>query len=839
MNAVPNASVSAAQAVELWRSGRHLEAQWMCEALVTAGEDAEALSLLAEIHVAAGRPAQAVDSLQRLIRARAPDAATHRRLGNALLASGDISAAVDSYREAVKLDPHNVRGHNNLGQALVRLGRCAEASASYERAIELDPRYAIAHNNLGIVLYEQGEYERAVACYGRAIGLDGSFAEAHYNCGNALQRLDRAEAALERYDRALALRPVFVEALFARCNSLQRLKRFEAAVESYERALAIAPDRAAVLSNCASVLLTLQRPEEALRCCERAIALEPDFAEAYNNLAGALRSLHRYDEAAAACDRALQLKPDYAAALSNFSNILLACHRLPEAIDYCRRAIVLAPQSVEARSQLGWALTLDKRLEEAVEAYTRLLEIAPEYPHAIGFLMGARQACCDWSQYDEGCSRVIRAVREGKLAAHPFGFLAISESLELQLRCAQAFAADQLPSTPRLQRNGGHYERDRIRIAYLSADFHQHATAMLMAGLFEAHDRAGFETVAISFGPSDSSAMRLRLERAFDRFIDVREMSDAQVVQLMQSLEIDIAVDLKGYTGDSRPGIVARRPAPVQVNYLGYPGTMGLDQVDYIVADRVVLPPEHQVHYSERAVYLPECYQVNDDKRVIAERTPPREELGLPPAGFVFCCFNNHYKITPVMFDIWMQLLQRVSGSVLWLLEDNAAASRNLRSEAEKRAVNQGRLVFARRCPPEEHLARQRRADLFLDTLPYNAHTTTSDALWAGLPVLTCLGSAFPGRVAASLLSAVGLPELITHSLEEYAARAVELASDKNRLSDLRARLARNRDSCPLFDTARFCRHLEAAYTLMWRRHQDGLPPETFTVPPLAADTRV
>lgn len=834
MSSVHDAGASVAQAAALWRSGRRVEAQSMCEALLSLRDDADALSLLAEMRASAGRHQQAAELLRRFIRMRRADASAHRRLGNALLAGGDISGAIDSYRDAVALEPNNVRGHNNLGQALMRFGLREEARQSYERAIALEPRYAIAHNNLGIVLYDQGEYEKAVTCYERAVELDPAFAEAHYNCGNALQRMDRSQDALEHYDRALALRPAFVDVQFARCNALQQLKRFETAAEGYQRALALAPDHAEGLSNYASALLALKRPEEALRHCERAIALKPDCAEAHNNLAGALRGLHRYDEAAAACEHALRLKPEYAAALSNFANILLACNRLPETIEYCRRAIALDPASAEARTQLGWALMLDKRLEEAAQAYAGLLEFAPDHPYAMGSLLGARMGCCDWTDYEATSAKVIESVRQGKLAVHPFGFLPLSESPELQLQCSKLFVTDQLPKGLRSQWIGARGPHDRIRVAYLSADFHQHATAMLMAGLFEAHDRQKFETVAISFGPADSSAMRERLERSFDRFIDVRQRSDAEIAQLMESLEIDIAVDLKGHTGDSRTGIVARRAAPIQVNYLGYPGTMGLDSIDYILADPIVLPPEHRPHYTERVVYLPDCYQVNDNQRVIAGRTPTRAKLGLTATGFVFCCFNNHYKINPTIFDIWMRLLQRIPDSVLWLLEDNAAAARNLRREAVTRDVDPLRLVFAPRCAPDEHLARHRCADLFLDTLPYNAHTTTSDALWAGLPVLTCLGNAFPGRVAASLLSAVGLPDLITYSLDGYETRAVELASDPEQLSDLRSRLEQNRDRCPLFDTARFCRHLESAYTLMWRRHQGGLPPESFAVPPVA-----
>jgi predicted O-linked N-acetylglucosamine transferase (SPINDLY family) len=357
--------------------------------------------------------------------------------------------------------------------------------------------------------------------------------------------------------------------------------------------------------------------------------------------------------------------------------------------------------------------------------------------------------------------------------------------------------------------------------------------AYCLAGLFEMHDSARFETIAVSLGPDAPGKTRSRLEGAFERFIDVYSKSDREVAQLLRDLEIDIAVDLMGFTAGSRTRIFAFRAAPVQVSYLGYPGTMGAEYIDYILADRIVIPEPHHPYYTEKVVYLPDTYQVNDSKRVIADRTPARAAAGLPEEGFVFCSFNNNYKISPPLFDVWMRLLDKVTGSVLWLYESNAAAMRNLKKEAADRGIAPERLVFAPKIKIEDYLARHRLADLALDTLPYNGHGTTSDALWAGLPVLTCLGTTFAGRVAASVLNAIGLPELITHSLEEYEALALELATNGKRLADIKSKLARNRGTYPLFDTDRFRRHIEAAYTTMWERHQRGEPPASFAVAPI------
>ncbi len=797
---------TAARAQQLWRAGQREEAQRLCERLVERQAEAEwqraeALSLLAEMHEAAGRGAQALTSLARLVELQPLQASVWRRLGNAQLAAGQAQAAQVSYERSIEIEPGNVRSYNNLGQALMRLGLRAEAIACYEQALRLDASYAPGHNNLGLALYEQGQFERALECYRRALELDGGLLEAHCNYGNALLRLGQREQALA----------------------------------SYERGLALQADHLGLLCNAANVLLVLKRPQQALVYGERAVAHHARSAEAHNNRAGALRQLHRYQEALAACEQALALKADYAEALANLGSVWLSLNRPLEALGCCDRALALRPQLPEAYYNRGAALLALRRAPEAAQAYERLLQVAPQYKDALGALINARALSCDWRQYDQLIGQLRERVLEGEPVTQPLTFLLVSDSPAAQLRCAHAAVGELFPiyPTPLPQRTP--YRHQKIRIAYLSADLHQHATGYVLAGMFEAHDRERFDTVAISYGPDDGSSMRQRLRAAFGQFIDAQLMADADVAQLLQSLEIDIAVDLKGHTRDSRPGILAPRPAPVQVSYMGYPGTTALPHIDYLIADAIVIPPEHRQHYSEQVVYLPECYWVNDAARVIGERTPGRFEAGLPPTGFVYCCFNGNHKITPAMFERWMQILQRVPGSVLWLLADDAVVVNNLRHEAELRGVDGQRLVFASRQPSEQHLARHRLAELCLDTLPYNAHTTACDALWAGLPVLTCIGNAFPGRVAASVLQAVGLGELVVESLDDYVGRAVQLAANAGRLGEIRARLADNLYRYPLFDTRRFCRHLEAAYHTMWERSERGQAPASFAVEALPA----
>jgi len=438
---------------------------------------------------------------------------------------------------------------------------------------------------------------------------------------------------------------------------------------------------------------------------------------------------------------------------------------------------------------------------------------------------------CDWSDFAGSCAQLLGAVDQGRAAALPFQLLATPASPEQQLLVARLYAARKFGAARTPLWRGERYAHRRIRVAYLSADLRDHPITALTAGLFERHDRTRFETVAISFKSDSHNQVRARLSALFDRFIDASRMSDLGVARLVRELEIDIAVDLNGHTEGSRPNVFAWRPAPVQVNYLGYAATLGAPAWDYIVADRFVIAESEHGHYDEKVVYLPGSFMVNDSGRNISARTPSRAEAGLPENGFVFCCFNNSFKITPDVFDVWMRLLGGVAGSVLWLSASNATAVVNLRREAERRGVAPDRLIFAPRVPlNEDHLARLRLADLFVDTLYYNAHATAADALWAGVPVLTCPGATFASRVAGSLLGAVGLPELVTNSLEGYEALALRLARDPVCLAALRQQLARNRDLAPLFDTDRFTRNIEAAYTTMCERAERGESPRSFAV---------
>jgi protein O-GlcNAc transferase len=536
-----------------------------------------------------------------------------------------------------------------------------------------------------------------------------------------------------------------------------------------------------------------------------------------------------FEAAAQLMGEALKLDPNSPELWSNRGTALVAAKHHEAALASFNRALELNPGFLGAIANRAHALFELQRYAEAIPDYEKLLARDPGHAYSAGNLLFCRLQCCDWPSLETDRRTIIARLRMGQRVVPPVLSLALLDSAVDQRGAAQILARDKFPPAQALWR-GETYHHDRIRVAYVSADFHAHATAVLTTGVLEAHDRSRFETVAISYGRDDGSAMRGRLSRAFDRFIDVRGKSDMDIARLIREIEVDIAVDLKGYTSEARPAVFSSRPAPLQVNYLGFPGTMAVPFMDYLIGDSIVVPEAHKPFYAEKVIWLPDTYQPNDRSREAADAAVDRAGAGLPPAGIVFCCFNNSYKIQPNMFDVWMRLLKGVEGSVLWLLADNDTATLNLQREAAVRGVDPARLVFAPRTRLPEHLARHRLADLFLDTLPYNAHTTASDALWMGLPVVTCKGETFAGRVAASVLHAAGLPELVTDSLDDYEALALRLARDPVALTDIKAKLVDRRETMRLFDVARFTRHIEAAYVTMHERQRRGQAPASFAV---------
>jgi protein O-GlcNAc transferase len=567
--------------------------------------------------------------------------------------------------------------------------------------------------------------------------------------------------------------------------------------------------------------------EVAVDLLRSAIEANPESAAAANDLGSVLAHLGRTTEAIPAFRRAIELAPAYPEAHNNLANISQMTGNLEEAVASYQTAVRLRPEYAEAYRNLASALRRLGRMEEAAAALEKAVSIDPSYVEAVALLVHQLKDLCGWRMVDDLTKRLIRSVEDGSGAINPFLFLTLETTPRQQRKCAEQWAQAR-----RLAVNGTAQipvERDRITIGYLSADFQEHATAHLISELFELHDRSRFRVIGYSYGADDGGAARARLRDSFDLFVDFEHVSHASAAARIRADAVDILVDLKGYTTDARPEIMALRPAPIQVSYLGYPGTMGTRAIDYVLVDRFVVPADQQEHFTETLVHLPHCYQVNDRRRPMA-RAHSRAEYGLPENGFVFCCFSSPHKITPPIFDIWMRLVERVPGSVLWLLETSPAAMANLRRQAEARLKSGSeRLKFAPSVTNAEHLARFAVADLFLDTLPYNAHTLTSDALWGGCPVLTSTGETFASRVAGSILHAAGLPQLVTSTLAEYEATALRLAGDRAELDMLRARIQKSRMEGPLFDTPRFTHTIETAFEWMMmqkasRRTDQTLP---------------
>ena len=709
-----------------------------------------------------------------------------RKLKSALdaLTHGQVGEAEILYRQVLGKEPRSWLALHHLGVILCERGEYASAEELLRKSLAINGENGAAYSTLGVVLMKQQKLDEALVAHRHAVRLEPNNPDSHNNCATTLAKQQKPKEAAHFYRKAIELKPDYFVAHYNLAGILQRDKQLDEAVAAYRRAIAINPNFAEAYTNLALALSSQGKLDEALVAYRRSIALNPNLAETYNNLGLCLDKLLRPDEAIEAFRQAIAVRPDFGDAACNLATLLGKREKFEEAVEACRYALAIDPNNAAAE----------------VELITRLRHL------------------CDWTNYASNTRRLFALGNK----VEPFVFLNVPSTAADELACAQAWIA----KTPR----GMPFAHDRarppgrIRIGYLSADLRAHATAFLMAELFELHDRSRFETFAYSYGYNDNSDVRQRLETAFDHFVDVYAAPAPEIARRIYDDHIDILIDLKGYTGQAQPEILIDRPAPIQVNYLGFPGTMGADFIDYIIGDPVVTPLEHQPFYAEKIVQLPNCYQPNDTKRAIAP-TPTRRACGLPEQGFVFCAFNSAHKFTPEIFDVWMRLLAAVPGSVLWALSRSSTTEQNLRREAAARGIAPERLIFAPTQPLAEHLARHRLADLFLDTLPYNAHTTASDALWAGLPVVTCAGETFAGRVAGSLLRAVGLPELVTTSLADYENAALALAREPQKLTALKDKLARNLRTAPLFDTVRFTKDLEAAYVRMWDLRCAGEAP--------------
>lgn len=783
----------------------------------------------------------------------------------ALHKAGQLDAAADIYKSVLKKDPRDFDANLYLGMVLVQQSDYDPAVYRLQTAIKVNPQSALALVNLGVALSAQERYGDAAEAFETALRLKPGFADAQARLAYALYRSGRHDKALAAYDALLAARAADPALLNDRGCLLRDMKRYDDAAASLRQALALAPDDAQTHINLGHVLFDDQSFNAAADAYHAALTRAPRNGDAREGYIKSLKAANRDDELEAAITQALaeSAEGDAGKLLLDLGHALRKKKKFAEAIDAYARAAQADSQNPDIFFYWGLLLYDLGRYDAAAEAYGHMLQLKPDagaayqgraealrrlgraeealadYERAVALLpddlslavsaLHAQMKVCDWHAYPKAEALIARLRADDKAVLLPFPLVALPASARDQMVCAERYVAHRLNAQPQAWTLPD-YGHKKPRIAYVSADFHKHATLVLMAGMFEAHDKARFEIIAVSLGRDDGSELRRRVVAAVDEFIDAHAMSDEQIVALLHDRQCDIVVDLKGFTMDGRASLFSGRHAPVQVAYIGYPGTCAMPNIDYFIGDGVAITPEIAACFTEKIVYLPQSYQVNDDKRFSPDAVPSRAALGLPEDAFVFYSFNNNYKFTPDVFAVWMNILRRVDNGVLWLLQDNQLMMDNLRAAARAQGIDPSRIVFAPKAALDDHIARLPAADLFLDSLPCNAHTTASDALWAGLPVLTCPGETFAGRVAASLLTALDMPGLIVPDMAAYEELAVQLAQDRAVYASMRAALADQRKTAALFDTARTTRAIERAYEEMLHRFRSGLAPDHITV---------
>jgi len=705
-------------------------------------------------------------------------------------------AAVEAYKNAIHINSTHIEAYTNLSELLIQLERNEEALEAANQAAQLSSSYAETWINQGKALANLKRNEEALGAFKKALELKPTHAEGMLLLAETLDELGQEQESLNQYDRLINQFPQHCGALSNKGIIYHRLKRYEEALEIYAQALRVEPNNAAILTNQGATLNELKRYKEALDAHERSIGINPLIPVSWLNLGVVLQNLKRFDKALAADEQALKILPNYAEALIN----------------------------------KGSVLTELKRYEEALNTFTHLLKITPNEKGILAQIMHLKMRLCEWSNYEEYYLNLLEACTKGEDTCQPFISFSLFEESALQKSLAEAWSRKNTSSDSTLPKFSGGKRTGRIRIGYYSPDFKNHPVSYLIAELIELHDRNRFEVIGFSFGSDDLNLMQDRLRNSFDQFIDVKNRSDIEIASLSREMGIDIAIDLCGHTHESRSGIFSHRAAPIQLSYLGHPGTMGSRYIDYIIADPILIPTSNAAHYTEKLIHLPHSFQINDRKRAIATHKLSKKDFGLPESGTVYCCFNNNFKITPNVFRSWMKILAAVDNSVLWLLKDTPAVVENLSKECVKVGVDPARIIFAERIPAELYLARYRLADLFLDTCPFNGGATASDALWAGLPIITKLGDAYAGRMASSLLQAIGLPELVTSTEKEYIELAQALGRDPSRLASIKAKLAHNKLSAPLFNTPLNVKYIETAFEKTMERYLNNQIPDHITI---------
>ena len=755
---------------------------------------------------------------------------------------GDVQVLIDLYNQGqfekvlskaqimINLFPKSVDLYNIQGSANLGLYRYNEASKCYIHGLKIQPNHAELQNNLGWVFQTIGELEKATIAYDKAIKIQPKYAEAYNNRGTCLNLLRDFTQAIKSFQNAVAINPDYAVAYFNMGNAFLAEKKENAAIKSYKAAIKINPDFAEAHRNIGNIQTNQGEFALAIESLMKALQIKPDIAGFYYDLGIAFTKFSKLDSAVESYLKAIKINPNYFEAHHNLGNVLKDKGEFDAAIERYRLALQISPNSADAFYNLGLALECKQDLSSAIKSYDTAAQLRLNYGEALAASLYLRAKVCDWRRLSQD-KDLLKALGTKNQHIDPFALLPLEDNpvrhrLRSETYAFYKYPKKQIPQYPRpLKRPAV------LRIGYFSTNFTQHPVMYLLAKILKIHNRNKFKVYAYSLGFSNKGEMRQKIIYAVDIFKDVKGKSDNDVAIIAQHDKIDIAIDLDGYTENTGSGIFSYRAAPVQISYLGYPGTMGADFIDYIIADQNLIPNESQKYYSEKPIYMPHHYQGQDNTLPISEKTPSRSDLGLSDNAFVFCAINNTYKITPSEFNIWMRLLQRVDGSVLWLFESNKWAKANLLKEANARGVESERLVFAQRVSHENYLAQFRQADLFMDTFTYNAGATASNALWAGLPVLTKLGKGYTARMAGSLLASIGLPELITTRETEYEELAFKLATNPEQLASIKQKLAANRLSKPLFNTELFTKHLEDGYQKAYQQYFDGKEPEAIYVP--------
>ena len=765
----------------------------------------------------------AINFYQKSISIKPDYSKAHFNLAITFQEIGSITEAIKSYSNAIKYDSRNAEAFNNLGNIYKDLSQNDEAIDCFLSAIEINPSYLEANYSLALTFHDQGMYEDAVNKYQKVVEEKPDFSEAWYNLGSVYKKINLNEAAITSFKKAVAVKPDFIDAYNELGNLYSDLSDL-VALDYYEKAIALDTESAVLHFNIGNAHRKLSFIDNAIESYMQAISIDSKYFEALNNLGYLLKTRGQYEDAIKSFKDALIANPKYADAYNNLGITYYDIGLLDEAKSAYEKALKLNKNYAEAYANLARLFSQSKQYEDSILNFEIAIKLNPDLDFLHGGLLGTKMYISNWDNFSNDLSEIKNMIMEDKKIVDPFTFHSLADHPEFHLKVASQFFDKFIPQ--KITTKIPHYEgHKKIKIGYFSADFRNHPVSFLTAELFELHDRERFEIHAFSFGSDTNDEMNLRIKSGVDCFHDIRDMSHLDAVNFSRSLEIDIAIDLGGYTANSRTEIFAMSVAPIQASYIGFLGTMGTGYYDYIVADKTLIPEGNQKYYSEKIIHLP-SFQVNDSTIEIPDKVFTRKELGLPDKGFVFCCFNNTYKIMPSTFDSWARILDQVEYSVMMLYVDNKIAKVNLAKEIEKRGVSAERLIFGERLPKSEYLSRYRAADLFLDTHPYNAGTTASDALRMGLPILTYTGDSFASRMCSSILSSIDLPELICLNQDQYELKAIDLANNPDKIKKINAKLSNNLLTSQLYDTKKFTKNIESAYIKIYERSQDGLDPE-------------